>query len=94
MMGKKRVPLQNTEPIPDDMPTNLSIREASKLTGISEATIYGRLNAGWSKEEAFYRKVRYNKNNKKPFDDRVHEKVGEIKDRSVEEEYLVKQKNG
>jgi hypothetical protein len=85
--------LYNSEPIPEDLPTNISPEEASMVSGIKVATIKQRLRAGWSKEEAYWRKVRFNKRNPANFNEAIHEKTGDERNTQLEYEYLVRMKN-
>ncbi len=82
---KKR--LKNSIPIPEDAHLDpfMSLEKWSQISGIKLSTLQQRFKAGWPLEEVFYRKVRYNKANKRKFDECIYEKVGEIEDRSGKE---------
>lgn len=70
--------LYNAIQIDDELDTTIELKEWSKITGISLATLQSRVRRGWDIKEVLYRKVRFNKSNPSNFNDKFHEKVGTI----------------
>lgn len=71
---------QNTVQIDDDVNTEISLKDWSKISGIKLSTLESRMKRGWEIKEVLYRKVRFSKRNNSKFNSRIHEKVGEIKE--------------
>jgi hypothetical protein len=70
--------LYNAIQIDDELDVTIELKEWSKITGVSLATLQSRVRRGWNMKEVLYRKVRFNKTNPSNFNSKIHEKVGAI----------------